>query len=104
LITQSSAVVEILERTKNFGEKCKKTAAGFFFKMEGGHFVNANRLIQTLIDIDLKVYNAMQLVKRCPPTTNKKYPQLCTKRRSMQNPNSFTNNNALIIAMFKILL
>jgi hypothetical protein len=45
----------------------------FFFKMEGGHLVNANRLVQTPIDIDQKVYNAIQLVKRCLPTPNKEY-------------------------------
>jgi hypothetical protein len=61
--------------------------------MEGGHLVNANRLVQTLIDIDLKVCNAIQLVKRCPPTTNKKHPQLCTEGKSLWNLNFFTDNN-----------
>jgi len=44
----------------NCDEKWKKTAVGrFFFKMEGGHLVNANRFIQTPIDIDERVCNAI---------------------------------------------
>ncbi len=31
----------------------------FFFRMEGGHLVNANRLVQIPIDIDQKVCNAI---------------------------------------------
>jgi hypothetical protein len=38
--------------------------------------------MQTVIDIYLKVCNAIQLVKKCPPTINKKHLQLCTKGRS----------------------
>jgi hypothetical protein len=45
-----------------------------FLKIEGGHLLNANRLVQTLIRIDLKVCNAIQLVRRCPPTRDKKHP------------------------------
>jgi hypothetical protein len=44
----------------------------FFFRMEGGHLVNANQLVQTSIDIDQRVCNTIQLVKRCPSTPNKK--------------------------------
>jgi hypothetical protein len=41
-------------------ENAKKTATGrFFFGMEGGHLLNANRLIQTLIDIDQGACNAI---------------------------------------------
>jgi hypothetical protein len=36
--------------------------------------MNANWLVQTVINIDLKVCNAIQLVRRCPPTINKKHP------------------------------
>jgi hypothetical protein len=45
-----------------------------FLKIEGGHFMNANGLVQTVIDIDLKVCNAIQLVRRCPLIINKKHP------------------------------
>jgi hypothetical protein len=31
----------------------------FFFRMEGGHLVNANRFVQTSIDIDQRVCNAI---------------------------------------------
>ncbi len=34
-------------------------ARHFFFRMEGGHLMNANRLVQTPIDIDQRVYNAI---------------------------------------------
>jgi hypothetical protein len=51
--------------------------------MEGEHLMNANQLVQIVIDIDLKVYNAIQLIKRCPSTTTKKHPQLCTKGKSL---------------------
>jgi hypothetical protein len=43
-------------------------------KIEGGHLLNANWRVQTLIRIDLEVCNAIQLVRSCPPTINKKHP------------------------------
>jgi hypothetical protein len=36
-----------------------------FIYIEGGHLLNVNWLIQTLIKIDQKVNNVVQLVKRC---------------------------------------
>jgi len=52
----------------------KRLHDDFLKKIEGGHLMNVNWLIQTMIKIDLKVYNAIQLVRRCPPTINKKHP------------------------------
>jgi len=43
--------------------------------------MNANWLVQTMIDIDLKVYNAIKLVRRCPPTINKKTSTAMYKRK-----------------------
>jgi hypothetical protein len=45
-----------------------------FLKIEGGCLLDANWRVQTLIRIDLKVCNAIQQVRRCPPTRNKKHP------------------------------
>jgi len=44
-----------------------------FIIIEGAHLLNVNRLVQTIIKIDLMVCNAIQLVTRCPPTIIKKH-------------------------------
>jgi hypothetical protein len=53
--------------------RCNSQPHDIFFRcIEGEHLPNANRLVQSLeTNIDENVYNAVQLVGRCPPTTNK---------------------------------
>ncbi len=65
----------------------------FFFRMEGGHLVNANQLVQTPIDIDQRVYNAIQLIKRCPPTPNKENIRSCAQKEDHFGTQTFKTNN-----------
>jgi hypothetical protein len=58
----------------------------FFLGIERAHLMNANRLVQTASNIDRTVCNAIQLVRRCPLTINKKTSMaLRTERRSQWN-------------------
>ncbi len=61
--------------------------------MEGGHLVNANRLVQTPIDIDQRVCNAIQLVKRCPPTLNKENIRNCAQKEDHSETQTFKTDN-----------
>ncbi len=44
----------------------------FFLGIEGGHLMNATWFVQTVVD--RTVCNAIQPVRRCPQTINKKHP------------------------------
>jgi len=47
--------------------------------IEGEHLLNANWPVQTAINIDRTVCNAIQLVRRCTSTINKKHATFCRK-------------------------
>jgi hypothetical protein len=60
-------------------KKSKRLYNDIFFTFEGGHLLNVNRLIQTLIKIDWNVNNVVQLVKRCQSTIFKNIKRLLSK-------------------------
>jgi len=51
----------------------------YFLRIEGEHLLNANWLIQTEINTDRTVCNAIQPVRRCTLAINKKHATLCRK-------------------------
>jgi hypothetical protein len=48
-------------------------------KFEGGHFMNTNWFVQTMIGIHQKVYKAIQLSRSYPPTPQKNIKRLLRK-------------------------
>jgi hypothetical protein len=56
----------------------------YFLRIEGEHLLNANWPVQTVINTDRTVCNAIQPVRRCTSAINKKHATLCREGHDKQ--------------------